>query len=269
MPELPEVETIKRALSQMLKGQPKILKVESSGLRLRKPLPRNFKKKLVKAQVLGFQRRAKYLIWQTTGGDFISHLGMTGTWRCEPLNFQKRKHDHIVIYFSKQVLIYNDPRRFGWVEWGGVDSPIFSELGPEPFLESFCKEEFLLKSQKGTAPIKSWIMNPKVVVGVGNIYANEALFRARLSPLKPVGQIRPQRLLQLREHIIKVIQEAILAGGSSIQDYVQPGGSQGHFQMGFQVYGREDQPCRECERPIRRQVIAGRSSFYCPRCQKS
>jgi len=273
VPELPEVETVKKGLGVLLKMPVKIEKVKTSRKALRFPYPRGWRQGLSGLTLRKISRRAKYLVFDFGEQSLICHLGMTGNWR-EDRIFQPQTHDHIHVRFEDGTsLIYNDVRRFGYVDLlpsaSLMESRWFAKLGPEPFqAEGFTLDWLYHAFQGRTAPVKSLIMNQEVVVGVGNIYASEALFQAGLHPKRAAGRISKVRVGLLVEAIEKVIKTAIQNGGSTIRDFKNAGGSAGYFQTQLQVYGRAKQPCRVCQTPIRSAVVAGRSTFWCSKCQK-
>lgn len=272
MPELPEVEVVKEGLKKIIKPSESIKKIEFLRKNLRGPLP--FKKlgSIEGKQILSLERRAKYILFETTDHWLVSHLGMTGNWRNK--NTKIKLHDHIVLTLASGTrLIYNDPRRFGIFDI--IDKKNFEKdkrfsiLGPEPLLEYEFTAEYLFKtSRKRKIPIKSFIMDQKVVVGVGNIYASEALFHAGIRPLARTEKLTRYQCELLVKAIQKVLAEAIAQGGSSIRDYVQANGSSGGFQENHFVYAREGEPCRKCRGLILSRILSGRNTFWCVNCQK-
>lgn len=271
MPELPEVETVCRGLQKKLENQPTITGVKFSGLELREPLPKKYAAQIKGAKVTGVSRRGKYLVFQTSKGALISHLGMTGGWRFDQGDEPLKKHDHVILTLSDgRRMIFNDPRRFGIFGWAkeAATFPQLKKLGPEPLSESFTGPSLRERIGKRNAPIKNLLMNSEIVVGIGNIYASEILFRAGVRPTRPSGRVRGESYeLIVRESKI-VLEEAIARGGSSIDDFIQVDGAQGSFQDTFRVYGRDRELCRNCHSPIRKITQAGRSTYYCPKCQK-
>lgn len=270
MPELPEVEVVKRELEAHLSANEQIQSIEFSKFNLRSPFPHTQKKHFIHQRIVSVSRRSKYLLFYfSTGDGFLSHLGMTGNWRIEALGHMPRKHDHIVIGFEKFSLIYNDPRRFGFFELLRKNEihPLLKKLGPEPLNDEFSDESFLESLRTKSSPIKNIIMKAEVVVGIGNIYACESLFRAGISPLKKANLISYSKVRILRQKIKQILLEAIELGGSSIDDYRQVSGKSGDFQKSFFVYGRESEPCLRCQTQIKKTVLAGRSTFWCPKCQ--
>ena len=274
MPELPEVETVKRALVPRLEGR-RIQRVEVLRRDLRFPLPDDFETRLQGRRVEHMGRRAKYILaFLDDGQVWITHLGMTGALLGEDA---ASNSPHVHIRFTLDDgsrLLFRDPRRFGYMtlaETATLDRhPFFQHLGPEPLDESFTGA-VLAKLLKGkTAPIKTAIMDQRVVVGVGNIYACEALYTAGLSPRRKAGTVTGGRAERLVAAIKETLKAAIDAGGSSIRDYVSPSGAIGDFQLRVKVYGREGEPCSccSCATGIQRIVQAGRSTFFCPKIQR-
>jgi formamidopyrimidine-DNA glycosylase len=269
MPELPEVETTVRGLARVLDGR-SIVNVEARREDLRRAFPKDLGQRLIGARVTGLGRRAKYGLIHTDRGDtMVFHLGMSGSWRIDHVALEK--HDHLLIETDEgRKLTLNDPRRFGSVDLvptAELESwPAFRALGPEPTGEvtgSWLKQKFAGR----TAPVKSMLMDQRVIAGLGNIYICEALYRARIDPRKQAGKISRARLDALAEAIPRVIEEAIAAGGSTLKDFVSPDGELGYFAKDFAVYDREGQPCA-CGGMVKRVVQAGRSTFFCPSCQR-
>lgn len=269
MPELPEVETVKESLKRELPSNPRILNVWISPFRLRFPYPKGFLSKLKGKKLHGIHRRAKYLLFDLGDIYLVNHLGMSGTWREGSHN---KKHDHLELHFeNKKTFVFNDPRRFGFADiiekenW--EKSKFFSHLGPEPLDKKAFTEEYLFeKSRKKQVSIKNFLMDQKVVVGVGNIYASEVLFLSSVRPQKLAGKITKKEAHLLVKNIHKVLKMAIRAGGSYIKDFQNIEGASS-FQRKLQVYGREKEACFVCDKKIKKIVQSGRSSFYCPQCQ--
>jgi formamidopyrimidine-DNA glycosylase len=274
MPELPEVEVIMRGVAPHLEGE-SIGAVSSSGQRLRLPVPSLKLKKLISGhQVRAVGRRAKYgTVLMENGALLLIHLGMTGRLGFFPAQSPKAKHDHLCFALGNGTeMRFNDVRRFGSVQVFGPNEPekekFFAALGPEPFSDEF-SGGYLKKLAKGRKrPVKNFLMDGRVVAGIGNIYASEILFAAGISPLKEISAIP----LPLWEKIIaasrKILQQAIEAGGSSVSDFVNSSGEKGYFQLSLNVYGRSGKECRQCGKKIMKEVQAGRATFYCPGCQK-
>lgn len=278
MPELPEVETVCRGLEPVLKGQV-IARADLHRGDLRKPFPKNLKTVLKGAKVGAISRRAKYILLHLDSGFIvILHLGMSGRLLIEGKDYTPKKHDHLVLHTKKGAqIVFNDARRFGVVDLARADAleqhPSFAHLGPEPLSNHFSGPALAEKLAGKKAAIKVAIMDQRVVVGVGNIYASEALFLAGISPKTPAGRVRGDKAEALAAAIKTVLKKAITAGGSTLRDHRQANGELGYFQHHFAVYDREGQACPGCTCDIvktggiRRIVQGGRSSFYCPRKQ--
>lgn len=270
MPELPEVENVKLSLESIgAKGQ-EFRQVELRAPRLRTPLKSALKSNLPGQKILGLSRRAKFLLFETERFFIINHLGMTGSWR--PLD-QLVKHDHVVWRFKSGLeLVFNDPRRFGLLELVAKNRlgahAWLKGLGPEPLDDAFDGEYLFAQTRKLAAPIKNVIMDQKRVVGVGNIYASEALYRARIKPTRPSGKITRAEAAALAGTIKDVLAQAIAAGGSTIRDYKNSHGESGRFQARFQVYGRGGDPCLSCGENLRSRMIGQRNTFWCAKCQR-
>jgi formamidopyrimidine-DNA glycosylase len=269
MPELPEVETTVRGLARVLDGR-RIARVEARREDLRRAFPKDLGQRLTGARVTGLRRRAKYGLIDTDRGDtMIFHLGMSGSWRID--HAELGKHDHLLIETDEgRRLTLNDPRRFGSVDLvrteGLADWPAFKALGPEPTGEvtgAWLKQKF----DRRTAPVKAMLMDQRIIAGLGNIYACEALYRARIDPGKQAGKVSKAKLDALAAAIPEVLGEAIAAGGSTLRDFVQPDGELGYFSKTFDVYDREGGPCG-CGGTVKRIVQGGRSTFFCPACQR-
>ena len=279
MPELPEVETVMRGLRQRLEGRT-IVHAVAHRPDLRWPLPEGLQKRLTGARVTGFRRRGKYILMRLAGGDSVLlHLGMSGRIVLTPLRpNQPTPHEHLVLETDDGWRLgFVDPRRFGSVDL--VPTPredahkLLAELGPEPLDPAFTASRLSAALTGRRTPIKAALLDQKVVAGLGNIYVCEALFRARLSPLRSARTVPGVRAERLMPAIKDTLREAIAAGGSSLRDYVQPDGELGYFQKAWKVYGREGEACERCPgRPacpgIRRITQSGRSTFYCPRTQR-
>lgn len=275
MPELPEVEVVKNNLQENFKDQPKILSFEFFRSDLRDPMPQAQLKKLEGARLLNVQRRAKYLIFETEKGSFLSHLGMTGVWRVEtkgvPPDQELGIHDHIRICFAGSVrLTYNDPRRFGVFDilTDKTRQKRLAHLGPEPLGLEFTGASLWASLRGRTVAIKVAIMDQKIVVGVGNIYASEALFLAGIKPQTKAHKVSREKCDLLVEKIKQVLKQAIQAGGSTISDFAHTNGRSGDFQNHFKVYARDGKKCLVCDAVIKSAVLGGRSTFWCPGCQR-
>lgn len=270
MPELPEVETTVRGLRPVLENR--VLKsVETRRGDLRRPFPADVRQRLQGARVTGLGRRAKYGLIETDRGDtLVFHLGMSGKWRIDPVELEK--HDHFILDTDDgHRLALNDARRFGSVDLIDTahlgDWPAFKALGPEPLGVELNAPHFRKAFAGRTMPVKVLLLDQHIVAGVGNIYACEALNVARISPFVQAGSLSNERLKRLVAAIPIVLNAAIDAGGSTLRDYAQPNGDLGYFASQFRVYGREGQSC-PCGGTVRRDVQAGRSTFWCPRCQR-
>lgn len=276
MPELPEVETTRVGLLPHVRGQ-RITDVIVRERRLRWPIPGDFAKRLQGATIDNIMRRGKYLLWDCAqlnhqqSGFMLSHLGMSGTLRVLPAATLATKHDHVDIVLSNNVLIrFNDPRRFGamlWIPGREMVHPLLDVLGPEPLSDAFSAAHLFNASRGRTVSIKEFIMNGHIVVGVGNIYASESLFRAGIHPKRAAGKISLARYENLTVAIRETLGDAIRAGGTTLRDYVKTDGEQGYFQLDAAVYGRSGEDCRICRTPIRLMVQGQRSTYFCPQCQ--
>lgn len=271
MPELPEVEIVCRNLSGMIKPMAKIKKWTffRSDLRFRIPQARLLNITGLPLQKIG--RRAKYILFYFDDYIMISHLGMTGSWRREPSNWKPKKHDHMAFEISdKEVFVFEDPRRFGFIEVirNSEFESRFSHIGAEPLDTGTDFGKLFEKFRRLNSPVKTALMNQKLLVGVGNIYASEVLFRTGISPLKTCSKIKAQSWAAIFSEIKVVLNEAISAGGSSVSSYRNSYGKEGSYQQSLFVYGRKAQPCLKCQTKIRSVVQAGRSTFWCPKCQK-
>jgi formamidopyrimidine-DNA glycosylase len=271
MPELPEVETTRRGIAPALEGQ-KITALVVREPRLRWPVPKDLPMKMQGQTVRSIKRRAKYLLVETKLGSAMIHLGMSGSMRIVSANDVPEKHDHFdIITAAGDIIRYNDPRRFGSLLWAGSDPdkhPLLCNLGPEPLEEDFTGL-YLWESARGRrANIKQHIMNSKVVAGVGNIYANEALFRAGIHPTRQAGRIALLRMETLTKEIKSVLAAAIKQGGTTLRDYRGGDGKPGYFKQQLFVYDKAEEPCIHCGGAIRHIVQGQRSTYYCPSCQK-
>lgn len=271
MPELPEIETIRRGLEPHLLGRC-FQSVEIRQPRLRWPVSEELAKRLPGAPIAGLKRRGKYLLLETESGTLIIHLGMSGSLRLVPCELPLRPHDHAAFTLDTgQRLIYHDPRRFGALVWTAdpwAAHPLLRHLGVEPFDPLFTGGLLYRISRGHRQTVKSLVMDQRIVVGIGNIYANEALFRAGIHPARQAGQITKMRYQKLVESIRHTLASAIDRGGTTLRDFSDITGQPGYFQLALQVYAREEQPCPLCATPIRRIVLGQRATYYCPRCQK-
>lgn len=281
MPELPEVEIVCRGLNDAFVGH-RLTGVVRRFPHLRWPVPEALEALILGSPALpdggllrSVERRSKYLLLGFDTGTVIIHLGMSGTLRRLAREVPLRPHDHLDLVFGDQVLRYNDPRRFGAVLWSGVSPQatasgheLLRNLGVEPFSEAFTGE-FLYRATRGrVASIKQVLLSGAIVVGVGNIYASESLFRAGIRPTTAAGRISKPRCERLERSIRVTLTEAIAAGGSTLRDFVASTGQTGYFQLQCLVYGRAGAPCRVCATPVRMIRQQQRATFYCPVCQK-
>ena len=271
MPELPEVETTVRGLEHVLKGR-RLTRVEPRRGDLRRAFPADLGQRLTGARVTSLGRRAKYGLIDTDRGDtLVFHLGMSGHWRIDPAEIGK--HDHLLIETEDgRRLSLRDPRRFGSIDLVPTNDveewPAFKALGPEP-LDGIGADWLRRKFEGRIAAVKLLLLDQRVVAGLGNIYVCEALFRARIDPRKAAGKVGKVKLDALAKAIPAVLEDAISAGGSSLRDFAAPDGELGYFSKQFDVYGREGERCRDgCAGKVKRIVQGGRSTFYCPSCQR-
>lgn len=268
MPELPEVETTRRGIEPFLTEA--ILEgVEVRNGRLRWPVSKEIysQQDLLVRKVL---RRGKYIILEFDQGAIIIHLGMSGSMRIVEADTELKKHDHVIFYLPAEKQIrFNDPRRFGCVLWSDnwQDHELISSLGPEPLSEEFNSDYLYSLGKQRKVAIKQFIMNSHVVVGVGNIYANEALFLAGIHPNRAVNRISLKRIKVLVEKIKLVLDNAIQLGGTTLKDFVGSDGKPGYFQQQLFVYGRGNQPCKYCETPLNEIRMNNRATVYCSKCQ--
>lgn len=270
MPELPEVETTRRGLEPHVVGR-RIETVRVRDGRLRWPVPDDFAQLQSGVRVNSMDRRAKYLLWRSERGTTLVHLGMSGSLRLVSPDTPARKHDHVEwILDSGMVVRLHDPRRFGCVLWAEQPEshPLLRDLGPEPLGDDFTAKHLFSGSRGRKLAVKNYIMDAKQVVGVGNIYASEALFRAGIHPLRAAGRVSLGRYATLVAAIRAVLSDAISAGGTTLRDFLRDTGEPGYFKQSLNVYGREGEPCKTCGNVVRSRVIGQRSSFYCTACQR-
>lgn len=270
MPELPEVETTCRGIRPPIIGQilKKLIIRES---RLRWPVSGDWIDVIAGARVSAVRRRGKYILIETTTGTLILHLGMSGSLRITDPAAPPRKHDHIDLLFSGECCLrFHDPRRFGclcWTDTAPDQHPLLINLGPEPLDDSFTGDYLAKQSLHRTTAIKSFIMDSRQVVGVGNIYANEALFRAGVVPHRPAGSLTQTGYDRLALAIRQVLEAAIAVGGTTLRDFVNAVGTPGYFSQTLNVYDRADQPCRACGQAIRLDRLGQRATYWYPACQ--
>ncbi len=271
MPELPEVETTLRGIAPHLTGQ-QVRHIVIRNPSLRWPIPQELPELLREQTIRQLQRRAKYLLIAFDHGTLILHLGMSGSLRILTSPTPADTHDHFDLLLQNgTVLRLRDPRRFGAVLWHEGDialHPLLAALGPEPLGRDFDGEHLYRATRTRSAAIKQVIMDSHLVVGVGNIYANEALFRAGIRPQLAAGKLSLARCRRLAQAIKDVLRAAIRKGGSTLRDFVHSDGSSGYFQQHYFVYGRTGEPCRQCGTPIKQLRQGQRSTFYCPHCQR-
>ncbi|VAX11087.1 Formamidopyrimidine-DNA glycosylase [hydrothermal vent metagenome] len=271
MPELPEVETTRSGIEPHLLRQT-ITRVIVRNRKLRWPVPANLSSELRQQCVNTVSRRGKYLLLGFDNGSLIIHLGMSGSLRILPVQTPAEKHEHVELQLSSgDCLRLRDPRRFGCVLWTRHDPlkhKLLATLGPEPLLADFDGDYLYARSRNRKQAIKSFIMDSKIVVGVGNIYASEALFLAGIHPQRAAGRIADKRYQQLATVIKKVLAAAIRQGGTTLRDFTASDGSPGYFKQQLNVYGRATEACPNCGQPIHQLTIAQRASYYCPACQK-
>jgi formamidopyrimidine-DNA glycosylase len=270
MPELPEVETSRRGIEPFLVGR-KIQDVVIRERRLRWPISPDVDSHLIGAKITSVERRAKYLLINTTEGTAIMHFGMSGSVCIVERGTPAGVHDHVDIGFdSGKALRFRDPRRFGSLHWSNdpANHWLLKDLGPEPLGDAFDGDYLWSKSRGRRVAVKQFIMNAAIVVGVGNIYASESLFIAGINPRRAAGRIALHRYVALADAIRSVLDKAIRAGGTTLRDFHNSNGEAGYFQHELEVYGRDGEACRRCERPISVIVQGQRSTFYCKHCQR-
>jgi formamidopyrimidine-DNA glycosylase len=270
VPELPEVETTRRGIAPHLLGR-WVEAVVVREHRLRWPVPADLPDQLVGRRIASVERRAKYLLVGNEIGAAILHLGMSGNLRVLPAGSPLRPHDHVdIVLDDGHCLRFNDPRRFGCLLWqplGQVDTRLAS-LGPEPFDERFDGRYLYRLSRGRSAPVKTFLMDQAVVVGVGNIYAAEALHIAGIAPWRAAGRVSLARYGALAAAVRTILDDAIERGGTTLRDFLRPDGEPGYFEQELMVYGREGQDCKHCGSPLRAARIGQRASVWCPRCQR-
>ena len=274
MPELPEVEVIKRGLLKHLPGR-KVLEIAASNKKLRLPMPRkNLKKYVLGVRFKSVDRRAKFLLLtMDNGATMIVHLGMTGRLGIFPLDAPRTKHDHLRLLLDNSMqLRFNDIRRFGFIQvlepGCDINKTVLANLGPEPLGQNFTPKHLHKNAATKSRPLKNFLMDNHIVVGIGNIYACEILFHACLKPTKKVSSLTIREWGRVVESSRYVLQKAIESGGTTISDFVNESGKSGYFQLKLQVYGRQGKPCNICSTPITKKTMAGRSTFFCTQCQK-
>lgn len=271
MPELPEVETTCKGIAPHIENNI-ISKVIVRNRSLRWPIPTGLNKKLTNQKITSVTRRAKYILINTEIGTLIIHLGMSGSLRILDSDEVVEKHDHFEIQFKNGIsLRLRDPRRFGCVLWeksNPLEHKLLINLGPEPLDKEFNTELLFEKSRKRKTTIKQFIMDAKIVVGVGNIYASESLFLAGINPKRLAGKITKKNSIDLTAAIKKILKQAIKQGGTTLKDFKSSDGKPGYFQQKLKVYDRKNEPCMKCKKPIKQIILGQRSTFYCTSCQK-
>ncbi|HET6434195.1 MAG TPA: bifunctional DNA-formamidopyrimidine glycosylase/DNA-(apurinic or apyrimidinic site) lyase [Xanthomonadaceae bacterium] len=270
MPELPEVETTRRGLAPHVEGR----RVRAVVLRrpdLRWPIPPEVSALLPGERIDAVRRRAKYLLLDTRVGSALLHLGMSGSLRVLAPDTPVAAHDHVdVALEGGRVLRFNDPRRFGCLLWQppGETHPLLRGLGPEPLSDAFDGDYLFARSRGRQAPVKSFLMDQAVVVGVGNIYAAEALFAAGISPLRAAGRISRERYVALAGAVKAILAQAIARGGTTLRDFLAPDGAPGYFEQELAAYGRGGAPCPRCGRPLKQAAVGQRTTVWCGHCQR-
>jgi formamidopyrimidine-DNA glycosylase len=275
MPELPEVETTRRGLAPHVEGR-QVGGVVLRRADLRWPIPPEVGALLPGQRVTAVRRRAKYLLLETAAGSALLHLGMSGSLRVLPPATPLRAHDHVDIALTRQagrqaqVLRFNDPRRFGCLLWqpAGEVHALLRDLGPEPLSDAFDGDYLFERSRGRKAPVKVFLMDQRIVVGVGNIYAAEALFAAGISPLRAAGKVSRERYVELATQVQRILGDAITRGGTTLRDFLAPDGAPGYFAQELSAYGRGGEPCPRCGRPLKQATLGQRSTAWCPRCQR-
>lgn len=295
MPELPEVETTRRGLAPHLEGR-RIAGVTLRRPDLRWPIPREIETLLPSQNILSIRRRAKYLLMDTDVGTAIWHLGMSGSMRVLPASTPVLAHDHVDLLIASaaptptlprkrgreqepqrreqdpgmRVLRFNDPRRFGCLLWQapGETHALLRDLGPEPLSDDFDGDLLFERSRGRKVPVKAFLMDQKIVVGVGNIYAAEALFAAGVSPLRAAGNVSRERYASIAQEIRRILAYAIERGGTTLRDFISPDGMPGYFEQELSAYGRGGEPCPRCGRPLKQAMLAQRATVWCGHCQK-
>jgi formamidopyrimidine-DNA glycosylase len=275
MPELPEVETTRRGLAPHVEGR----RIQAVTLRrpdLRWPIPPEVARELPGQRIDAVRRRAKYLLMDTAAGSAVLHLGMSGSLRVLPATTPVGAHDHVDIALdgergrSGRVLRFTDPRRFGCLLWQPVGQvhPLLQGLGPEPLSDAFDGDYLFALSRSRRAPVKTFLMDQAVVVGVGNIYAAESLFRAGISPLRAAGKVSRERYVALAAAVKDILAYAITRGGTTLRDFLDPDGAPGYFEQELSAYGRGGEACPRCGRAMKQAAIGQRTTVWCGYCQR-
>jgi formamidopyrimidine-DNA glycosylase len=271
MPELPEVETTRRGLAPLLTGRT-VTGVRVHNRSLRWPVPHGLSRTLTGRTIQAIGRRSKYLLIDCGTGTLLVHLGMTGHLRVVPADEPRKKHDHVELLLDDgRALRFNDSRRFGAILWSKGDPfahPLLKDLGPEPFDAAFTSACLVARAEGRKVAVKPFLMDAHTVVGVGNIYASEALFRAGIDPRRPAGKVSRAAYTRLVKSVREVLLEAIEAGGTTIRDFMSSDGEPGYFRISLKVYGRGGEGCVGCGAPIQLVRLGQRSTYFCARCQK-
>lgn len=275
MPELPEVETTRRGLAPHLEGR-RIASVTLRRPDLRWPIPREISDLLPTSTITAVRRRAKYLLMDTEIGTAIWHLGMSGSMRVLAVDTPARAHDHVDLVIEGKgrdgvrVLRFNDPRRFGCLLWQapGETHELLRDLGPEPLSEDFDGDYLFERSRGRSVAVKAFLMDQKIVVGVGNIYVAEALFAAGVSPTRAAGKVSRERYAAIAREVRAILDYAIRRGGTTLRDFISPDGAPGYFEQELSVYGRGGEPCPRCGRALKQSMLAQRATTWCGHCQK-
>jgi formamidopyrimidine-DNA glycosylase len=270
MPELPEVETTRRGLAPHVEGR-RVAGVTLRRPDLRWPIPPDIAERLPGQRIDAVRRRAKYLLLDTAAGSALLHLGMSGSLRVLPADSPVRPHDHVDIAIDDgRVLRMHDPRRFGCLLWQppGSVHPLLASLGPEPLSDAFTGDYLFALGRGRRAPVKNFLMDQSVVVGVGNIYAAEALFAAGISPLRAAGKVSRERYRLLADAVQRILENAITRGGTTLRDFLAPDGAPGYFVQELSAYGRGGAPCPNCGRPLKQAQIGQRATVWCGHCQR-
>ncbi|MBB1088778.1 bifunctional DNA-formamidopyrimidine glycosylase/DNA-(apurinic or apyrimidinic site) lyase [Lysobacter sp. SG-8] len=270
MPELPEVETTRAGLAPHVEGR-RVVAVTLRRPDLRWPIPPQVAASLPGQRIAAVRRRAKYLLLDTAAGSALLHLGMSGSLRVLPGDTPVRAHDHVdIVLDDGRVLRFNDPRRFGCLLWQppGALHPLLATLGPEPLSAAFDGAHLFALSRGRKAAVKTFLMDQAVVVGVGNIYAAEALFAAGISPLREAGKVSRARYERLADEVKRVLAHAIARGGTTLRDFISPDGAPGYFEQELAVYGRAGGACTVCGSRLRHASVGQRATVWCPRCQR-
>lgn len=270
MPELPEVETVCRGLKSAILKQ-RIVGVTIRNPNLRYPIPKNLPRVLLQQKILKIERRGKYILLGTKNGTLILHLGMSGNLQIKPKNHAVEKHEHFTVIFSNGFsMCYNDPRRFGailWADKNPLNHKVLKDLGPEPFAKNFTASYLVQKAQGKKCAVKQFIMDSSVVTGIGNIYASEILFAAKIHPEQKVSKVTLKEFKKTVDKTKKILRLAIKHRGTTIRDHTDSQGYKGSFQDKLKVYGRQNKKCYSCNTKLIKVSIGQRATVFCPKCQ--